>query len=53
MTVAAIVLAAGASSRMGWPKALLEFQGETFLGRILQTLSRVDGVGARLAVLGH
>jgi len=53
VTIAAVVLAAGASSRMGSPKALLEFGGETFLGRILRTLSVVEGVGARLAVLGH
>jgi CTP:molybdopterin cytidylyltransferase MocA len=53
MTVAAIVLAAGASSRMGAPKPLLELSGQTFLGRILGTLAGVDGVGARLAVLGH
>ena len=53
MTVAAIVLAAGASSRMGSPKPLLEFRGETFLGCILRTLAAVDGVGVRLAVLGH
>jgi molybdenum cofactor cytidylyltransferase len=53
MTVAAIVLAAGASSRMGSPKPLLEIRGETFLGCILRTLAAVDGVGVRLAVLGH
>lgn len=32
-TIAAVLLAAGASSRMGSPKALLEFQGETLLDR--------------------
>jgi molybdenum cofactor cytidylyltransferase len=53
MTVAAIVLAAGASSRMGSPKPLLEIRGETFLGCLLRTLAAVDGVGARVAVLGH
>ena len=53
MRVAAIVLAAGASSRMGSPKPLLELQGDTFLGRILDTLGQVDGVGDRIAVLGH
>ncbi len=53
MTVAAIVLAAGASSRMGSPKPLLELRGETFLGRILATLATVEGVGDRIAVLGH
>lgn len=34
----AIVLAAGASTRMGWPKALLLDGERTFLQRILQTL---------------
>jgi molybdenum cofactor cytidylyltransferase len=53
VTVAAIVLAAGASSRMGSPKPLLELEGQTFLGRILATLATVDGIGARIAVLGH
>lgn len=31
---AAVILAAGESRRMGRPKPLLEFQGETFLGRL-------------------
>ncbi len=53
MSVAAVVLAAGASSRMGSPKPLLELQGETFLGRILRTLAAAEGVGDRIAVLGH
>jgi molybdenum cofactor cytidylyltransferase len=34
--VAAVVLAAGASARMGRPKAFLEFRGETFLGRLVR-----------------
>jgi molybdenum cofactor cytidylyltransferase len=36
--VPAIVLAAGASSRMGTPKALLRIGNESFLGRILGVL---------------
>jgi len=40
MRLPGIVLAAGASSRMGQPKALLPIQpGRTFLGRVLATLS--------------
>jgi molybdenum cofactor cytidylyltransferase len=33
--VAGLILAAGESSRMGYPKALLEFRGETFLDRLI------------------
>ena len=34
MPVAALILAAGASSRMGAPKALLDYRGETFVDRL-------------------
>ena len=48
MTVPGIVLAAGSSTRMGRPKALLPAgpAGETFVGRIVRTLRAggVDGV---------
>jgi CTP:molybdopterin cytidylyltransferase MocA len=35
--VAGLILAAGESRRMGFPKALLEFRGETFLDRLIRT----------------
>ena len=35
MKSAAIILAGGASRRMGTPKALLEYEGETFLDRLI------------------
>jgi len=41
VSFAAIILAAGASSRMGRPKALLEIDGETFLDRLTGILSAV------------
>jgi molybdenum cofactor cytidylyltransferase len=37
---AGLILAAGESRRMGSPKALLEFQGETFLDRLIGLFSR-------------
>lgn len=39
MTAAGLILAAGESRRMGSPKALLDFQGETFLDRLIAGLS--------------
>jgi molybdenum cofactor cytidylyltransferase len=49
--IAGIILAAGASSRMGSPKALLEYRGETFIERLVRIFSRVcDPV---IVVLGH
>lgn len=53
MSLAAIVLAAGESARMGKPKPLLEIAGETFLERILRTLDQLEGLDLRVAVLGH
>ncbi|MGH9720658.1 MAG: nucleotidyltransferase family protein [Bryobacteraceae bacterium] len=49
--VAGLILAAGESSRMGSPKALLEFRGELFLDRLTRLLAEVsDPV---VVVLGH
>src|SRR5262249_26532167 len=53
MSLAALVLAAGESARVGRPKPLLEVAGETFLGRILHTLDQLDGLDVRVVVLGH
>lgn len=51
MPVAAIVLAAGASRRLGQPKQLLPLDGETLLGRALR-LSIEAGASPVIAVLG-
>jgi molybdenum cofactor cytidylyltransferase len=50
--IAAVVLAAGESSRMGADKALLMYRGRTFLENIISTL-REGGVGRVVVVLGH
>ena len=39
MSVAGLILAAGESSRMGSPKALLDLHGETFLDRLIARFS--------------
>jgi molybdenum cofactor cytidylyltransferase len=39
--IAGIILAAGASSRMGTAKALLDYRGETFLNRLIRVLDTV------------
>ena len=38
--IAAVILAAGASARMGTPKAMLPFRGGTFLSNLCQRLAR-------------
>jgi len=49
--IAATVLAAGASKRMGFPKALLEYRGRTFLQSILDATA---ALGLRqLVALSH
>ena len=51
MKLAGIVLAAGESSRMGRDKALLSYQGSTFLNHIVSRfVTRLDPV---VVVLGH
>jgi molybdenum cofactor cytidylyltransferase len=50
--IAAVVLAAGESSRMGADKALLMYRGRTFLENIISAL-RDAGVGRVVVVLGH
>lgn len=51
MSVAAIILAAGASSRLGEPKQLLRFHGETLLARSMR-LATEAGATPVFAVLG-
>jgi CTP:molybdopterin cytidylyltransferase MocA len=51
VNLAAIILAAGASRRMGSPKALLQFRGQSFLERAIELYSAYcDPV---VAVIGH
>jgi molybdenum cofactor cytidylyltransferase len=49
--IAAVILAAGASQRMGSPKALLDYRGETFLNRLVRVLG--NECNPVIAVLGH
>ena len=51
MSYAGIILAAGESSRMGSPKALLDFRGETFLDRLIRCFE--EQCSAVIVVLGH
>lgn len=52
MKLSALILAAGASSRMGSPKALLTVAGETFASRLAR-LFREAGCLQVILVLGH
>jgi len=51
MPIPAIILAAGASRRLGLPKQLVEFRGETLLGRAIR-LALEAGAAPVLVVLG-
>src|SRR5262249_36163049 len=50
-TIAGIILAAGASRRMGTPKALLNWNGETFLDGMIRVFSEV--ASPVIVVLGN
>lgn len=50
--ISAIILAAGESSRMGRPKALLQWRGKPFIEHVCSAL-RAAGVEDRVAVLGR
>jgi len=50
--IAALILAAGESSRMGRDKALLEYRGRSFLENILASV-REAGLERIVVVLGH
>ena len=49
--IAGIILSAGASRRMGTPKALLPLNGETFLDRLIRLFS--EAAIPPIVVLGH
>jgi molybdenum cofactor cytidylyltransferase len=49
--IAGLILAGGASRRMGTPKALLKFQNETFLDRMIRLFSKI--ASPVIVVLGH
>ncbi|MSP59159.1 MAG: nucleotidyltransferase family protein [Myxococcales bacterium] len=51
MSIQTIVLAAGASTRMGSPKALLDLDGATFMSRIAVT-ARAAGTAGVMIVIG-
>jgi molybdenum cofactor cytidylyltransferase len=50
--IVAVILAAGESSRMGRPKALLPIDGETFVERIVGVLRKTK-IGRVFVILGH
>jgi molybdenum cofactor cytidylyltransferase len=52
MTIAAIVLAAGKSERMGFPKALLKLGQQTFLERILGAIKQ-SSIERTVVVVGR
>ncbi len=53
MTLSAILLAAGESSRMGRQKALLQWQGMALITYQLEQLAAVESVSEIIVVTGH
>ncbi|MGH7754557.1 MAG: nucleotidyltransferase family protein [Gemmatimonadales bacterium] len=51
MTIAGVVLAAGRSSRMGAPKALLDYRGQPFVASIVRVLEALE-LHPRVVVVG-
>ncbi len=51
MNVASLILAGGASRRMGTAKALLDYRGETFLDRLIRIFA--ETCNSVTVVLGH
>ena len=49
--LAAVILSGGSSERMGSPKALVPFQGKTFLEHLLE-ITKHRSIGVRRVVLG-
>ncbi len=50
MSIMTVVLAAGASSRMGTPKALLDIDGTTYVTKITQTAKAAGASGVSVVV---
>ncbi|HET9129615.1 MAG TPA: nucleotidyltransferase family protein [Terriglobia bacterium] len=50
--IAAIILSGGKSERMGSPKALLQFRGQSFLETILTSVTS-SGLAPEIVVAGH
>lgn len=48
-----LILAAGASSRFGGPKALAQWQGETFIARALKTAQTLNSENVMTVTGGH
>ena len=51
--IAAVVLAAGFSTRMGQPKALLPFGGKPLLACVIETIAAAGGIAPIVVVTGH